>query len=526
MKSIVFTCFLFVIINVVSNAQPYQLYVYRIDSTMGTSFPLFQYTYKTEFELIDQIKKWAPALQNEGYLTASIDSIHIAESEHRIYYHQGKKYLWVNLNLDSIPPNILYSLNINKLVFENKPIKPSQISKLITSILSYLENNGYPFAKIWFSDIKELGDDKTTLRAILSIDKMKQRKIDTLMLQSNTPISNTFIQRYLDISKGSLYNEAKLKKISGRLKELSFIQESEPWNILFKPSYTQLNLFLKEKKANRIDALIGLMPNNIQTKKMMITADVQLGLNNFLGKGETINASYQNLQVKSPRISADVMFPYIAGSSLSFDGHFNFYNYQLLFRKVNSQIGLKHQLNIYEAVTLYYHTMSNRVLSIDTGQLLLTKKLPSIIDSKTMGLGVNFESNHTDYKYNPHHGWQGSINLVSAKRQILKNNAIVGLKDNSGFDYSTLYDTLQLNTFQHQLSADIAYYIPLNNSIIIKTAYKGFVVIAPQLFQNELQQIGGFRVLRGFDEQSLYTYFLPMHYLKINKQMNFEQILI
>jgi hemolysin activation/secretion protein len=40
---------------------------------------------------------------------------------------------------------------------------------------------------------------------------------------------------------------------------------------------------------------------------------------------------------------------------------------------------------------------------------------------------------------------------------------------------------------------------------VILTAYHGSVFIGNEIFQNELFRLGGFQLLRGFDEQSIYA---------------------
>jgi hemolysin activation/secretion protein len=48
-------------------------------------------------------------------------------------------------------------------------------------------------------------------------------------------------------------------------------------------------------------------------------------------------------------------------------------------------------------------------------------------------------------------------------------------------------------------------YLPLLKYAVLKSAYHAAWVSGQNLFRNELYQIGGFQLLRGFDEQSLFT---------------------
>ena len=82
---------------------------------------------------------------------------------------------------------------------------------------------------------------------------------------------------------------------------------------------------------------------------------------------------------------------------------------------------------------------------------------------------------------------------------------MLNLKDASGFNYASLYDTITQRSNQVFINGNISYYQPLAKKIILKSAYIGAYMNGGNLFRNELYQIGGFRLLRGFDEQSIYA---------------------
>jgi outer membrane translocation and assembly module TamA len=83
----------------------------------------------------------------------------------------------------------------------------------------------------------------------------------------------------------------------------------------------------------------------------------------------------------------------------------------------------------------------------------------------------------------------------------------VNLKDplNPNFDFNSLYDSIKLKTYRFKVVATAAHYFPLGKMSTFKaTANIGFLE-SPQNFQNELFRIGGYKILRGFDEESIYA---------------------
>lgn len=503
-----------------AKAQQWQLQMHRTDSNALKSANIQSYNYKSAQELITALNKVVPDLQQEGFLAASIDSIGISGTQYDIYYFKGQEYKWSRLSFDSIPQALLIDAGINPLQYSDRPLSPKTIAHISEKLLNHCDANGYPFARVWLSSLEEItaGHISATLR----IDREELRRIDTVIINGDINIAPSFLLRYLDIAQGSLYNEQKLRSISQRMSELPFLQESAPWVISFKPGDTRLSLFLKEKKANQLNAILGLMPNNLQTGKLLVTADVQVALQNKLGHGESISASYQNLQPKSPRIKADVVVPYLLKSPIGTEAHFDLFTNGLQFRKVTFQTGLRYQINTKDYIRLYYQIISNRIIEIDTVSILATKQLPANIDSRSGGLGFELLSNHTDYRLNPHKGWQGKIGATAFQRKVIVNNAIGGLRDGTGFDYNTLYDTLKKTSYQYNINADIALFVPLGRNLTLKIAYVGGYIAAPRIFQNELFQIGGFKLLRGFDEQSIFAnqYHISVTELRVKLSRN------
>ena len=86
-----------------------------------------------------------------------------------------------------------------------------------------------------------------------------------------------------------------------------------------------------------------------------------------------------------------------------------------------------------------------------------------------------------------------------------KNSQIIRLKDENdpSFDYGTLYDTLKTSAYQFRLNAIGAHYFSLSHASTIRFAVNAAWYQSPKIFWNELFQIGGYRLLRGFNEESI-----------------------
>ena len=159
-------------------------------------------------------------------------------------------------------------------------------------MLNYLENNGYPFAKI---SLDSVVIEKGAISALLNVEKGPLYKIDSIQINGTAKISVDFMERYLGIPEGSIYKKDRLLMISRRILEFPFVQEERPWSINMLGTGSILNLYLKPKKSSQIDVLVGLLPNNnqLQSGKLLVTGEATVVLRNPFGNGESLGLDWQ-----------------------------------------------------------------------------------------------------------------------------------------------------------------------------------------------------------------------------------------
>jgi hemolysin activation/secretion protein len=60
-------------------------------------------------------------------------------------------------------------------------------------------------------------------------------------------------------------------------------------------------------------------------------------------------------------------------------------------------------------------------------------------------------------------------------------------------------------SYQFRIKLTAAHYFPVGKQATVKTALQGGVFSSQNTFRNELFQIGGYKTLRGFNEESIYA---------------------
>jgi len=118
--------------------------------------------------------------------------------------------------------------------------------------------------------------------------------------------------------------------------------------------------------------------------------------------------------------------------------------------------------------------------------------------------GFNYELQKTDYKFNPRTG--NELNLITTVgiKKLKPNNDILNIKD-PNFNYASLYDSIKPKSYQLRIRLNAAHYFALKKRATVKTAIQGGYYSSPNIFRNELFQIGGYKLLRGFNEESIYA---------------------
>lgn len=499
--------FLFLIIIVFCHkveAQSYSLQMHSVDNTpeLLQKEVKKQDRFSNATDAYSFIQQIVPQLQEKGYLAASLDSLVVKDDTYHLYLFLGTQYRIATISLDSIPVALLTEAAISKKQWENRPLNAKQLSSLSERVLRWCENNGYPFARVWLAEVQM--DANGAVSGNLQLDKGQLRKIDSFVVSGEVKISKQYLQRHLGIQEGEYYNEKKLKGVSLRLRELQFLDEAAPWQVEFQPAQTRLELYLRERKANQLNALVGLLPNNVETGKLLLTVDALFAFQNILNSGESISVSYQNLQYKSPRMKADLVWPYLLNTAFGIDAHFDLFKKDTTFYRTSLQAGVRYQFTATDYVRVFYQNHSNRLITVDTAFVRRNKKLPDNMDIAAHGGGAEFGISRTDYRLNPRRGWQGRVATSALVRTVRRSNAITSLRD-ATFDYNTLYDSLEQNKYQYRIEGELLYYLPLGRSMVFRPAYYGGWISGQRLFQNELYQAGGFKLLRGFDEQSVYA---------------------
>lgn len=445
-------------------------------------------------------------LQKKGYIAASVDSVKMDLAAATVLLYLGEPWRWATLTTASVPQELLNAAGYRDKNFAKQPLNYAAVQQLQIKMLDKLENTGYPFANVY---LDSFALQREGITAVLKVDKGPEYKVDSIRVYGDVKINNRFLQRYLEIPQGSIYQKQKLLNISSRLLQLPYLFEEQKWNMTYLGTGSIVNLYLKERKSSQINGLVGFLPATDEAgrNKLLVTGDFNLNLKNGFGLGEALSIVFQQIQVQSPRLQLGYQQPFLFGSPIGVDFSFDGLKKDSSFLNINLQLGIQYAFGGNRSAKIFYQQFISNLLTVDTNTVRNSKRLPDQIDQTTSNIGLEYEWYNTDYRFNPRKGFDVKFTGSAGIRKIRANNNITSLKDpfNPAFNYQSLYDSVGTRAYTFRLKANLARYFKTGKQTTFKTAINAGIVQSPRIFRNELYQIGGFRLLRGFDEESIFA---------------------
>ena len=378
-----------------------------------------------------------------------------------------------------------------------------RVRDVMDRILIYLENNGYPFATV---KLDSTGINKGSITTKLVVDRKKLVLMDTLAITGDANVSDLFIRRYLDIKAGDPYSLEKILVTKKKISDLPYCRLKSDPIVSFVNRKAVLKFELLKQQASAFDFIIGVLPSNMNgQREFIITGEFKGDLHNELGYGERIYAKFERLKPETQELELKFNLPYLGNLPFGIDTDFGLYRGSTNFLELKSKLGLQYLFSGLDYIDASWYFNSLRLIEIDTVSLIANRRLPSQLDVNYTGGGVGVSIEDVDYRFNPGKGWRGALNSTLGIKSIVANNTIQSISEGS-LDFAEAYDTLELNSFQAELYAQIEYYKPIGTWATVKTSVKSaYKYNQERLYDNELFRIGGNRLLRGFDEQSILT---------------------
>lgn len=483
-----FVCLLLVL--PAAGQQPFKLLIR--EAPVGGAFKLPEY--KTAFTTADERKRELQRVLflyfEKAYIAAAYDSLVQDSTQLTAYLNPGQPHRWAKLSRGNVDEGILGEIGFREKMYRDRPLRFTDVVRVQEKLLNWCDNHGYPFAQVKLDSVRM--DSSFRLHAVLHMEKNLFLKVDSISLKGKVKITPAYFYNYIGIKPGDPYNEATIAKISTRIKELPFLRESKPFQVLFTEKYVKLIFYLEKKRASQFDGVIGLLPD-ANTKKLVFTGDVRLRLQNGIGRGELIDLNWRRLQEQTQDLKARLVYPFLFRTPFGIDYAIKLYRKDTSFIDVQQSFGVQYMLSSSNTIKAFVNNRSSSLIS--TSQYENLTVLPPFADISMLAYGLAFRREKLDYRFNPRRGWLLQVSGSAGNRTIKKNAKL----------NPVVYNNLQLKTVQFSSDVLLDKYWPIGKRSTIKTGVQGAWIESESIFTNELFRIGGLRTLRGFDEESIFA---------------------
>jgi len=433
-------------------------------------------------------------LIKEGYVFTSIDSG---------FSNQDSKFSWVLMpgqRFDSLILVVSFGNDRSEifLIRNNTFLK---LEQKLDELINREIQKGYLKAYYQFDTIAQ---ENKTIRIKYDLILNKHFVIDSIRIfRTSNSLNIQFIQNYI-----KRYFKDKRdfdwKSIVSQLRYFDFIELEKNPDFTILDSTAIINLYLKERKLNQVNAILGILSNAYSTGGVDLTGDVKLSLINLFKRGVTFQLNWQKNLDNSQFLYSKVNMPFILNTKLGMSGMFNIEKFDTSFLRVQYQLGLNYNIQSNQVLSFYYRKNISTIVGFNQSEIF-NGRLPSYLDFSTNEVGFGYRFFKLNKPLFPRKGWSLDVNFLAGSKSIFINSRIAELRDTKGESMAKLYKTIPLSQLTLSTMLDITKYSTIGKDFVLKTRLDSKSWISETLSTGEMYYIGGNKLPRGFDDNSFIT---------------------
>lgn len=447
--------------------------------------------------------------RQKSHLAVSLDSLQTATVTATANFHLGPEMRWVQLRpANSENGDWLEAARFRASLFSDKPLRHDVLLKLQEDILKQAENNGYPFAQIWLDSIEVQPDGGVS--AVLQIERGRFFVFKQLKINGDLKLPAAYLPNYLGLKPGEPYSRAQVLRIRDQMRALLFLETTGNPTVTFAGNgEATVNLFLQKKKASRFDFIIGLLPrSDANDGRLLLTGSLSAAFQNALNLGERFAVEFERLKPETQELDVQASIPYLLGSPFGAGGRLNIFRRDSTWVDAQGEVGVSYLFSGGDYLKLLWENKSSSLQKVDTLTVLQSRRLPPNLDYRQNAYGLELGMTRLDYRFNPRQGWAIQIRSLAGFNTVKTNSQIENLRDpdDPEFNFASLYDTLTQRATRYRLEGNAESYVPLFQRTTLKISMRGGGIFSDKpVYNNEQYRLGGNKLLRGFDEESLFA---------------------
>lgn len=443
--------------------------------------------YNDSISAMLKLKKLVANYRAKSYLLADY-SVEWREDSILVDMLLGQKYHWVKLDKGNLSENDIRKVSFSGKKFNGQKIRFEQFSSFAERLIEFSENSGYPFAQVSLDSISIM---KGALQARVKFHSGPLIVNDSIQLIGRLNVNRKFLSSYLEFEKGAKYNHSNYVLISKRLKSLRFVKVVREPLLTFHNGKANLVIFVEPRKANKLNGILGILPNTDVSKRVLITGEVNLDLLNPFGSGKRIKAEWKKIQPESQQLDMLYEHPNLIGTGINTKVQLNLLKQDSAFINIKRGLSLSHSIGA-GSISFNTYLSTSRALG---NRFFDSTTVPQYFDVNFLSQGLEYTWNNLDDIYYPKRGFMAQCLLSIGTKTITKNNRIA----------ENHYSGLQLRSAQVFFEGHLERYFKMGKQTVLQLRTQGGIIKNKNIFLNDMFRIGGLNSLRGFNENNFFA---------------------
>jgi len=442
-------------------------------------------------------------LQGQGYLFAfvAVSSLN-DQGVQSVEIHTGKRFEWLSLDKGNLEDWLILKAGMDPQKFHRTPFDYLAVQRIFDAVLRVSEDQGYPFASIQLDSIRLIGQQ---FKAGIAYYPGPRITFDTLKITGNSLTRPMFLSRVMDLVPGEPFSQTKVDRSLSLLKNIPYLQLAGAPTLSFQNEQATVYFPINDRRINSLDGIIGLLPNEVEGNKLLVTGQFDVALYNVSGRGRNYQASWQRLSQYSQNLRLTALEPMVLGSGLDVKASFYLLKEDTTFLNRDFKLDLGYRLSPSAYLSFFTRRQTGDLLA--TSQLKEVDELPDVADFRFANYGMSMEYNTVNDVFFPKRGILSFFTFGLGNKRIVQN---------TGLD-PQLYENIDLETFQYYLRGGITYHHLWRPQLGTIVNLQAGSTANPNLLLNDLFRLGGLKSIRGFNE----NYFFASQYAHLTLEPRF-----
>lgn len=464
-------CLAFIwVISSTALAQNYHLKLRYHDLPPNETVPQMD---SAVLNFVDQANSVLSYWHKRDYLTAfyKLDSLDSHQVNCTMFL--GRKLDFLTLKKVTIP-EFWPELDVSNLSID-KPLTSSEVREVKSQLLKYGVENGYPFTTI---KTTQLATTQKGFSAELNAVPGPLFKMGGISFQSDVNISIKFMEAFLGIREGALYDHEKIENIGSKILTLAYTELIETPKLFFKRDGTvDVVLNLKMKSISAANGIVGIAQSESPDDPPLITGEIDLKLRNLFGRGVSLDFDFERFKPESQSLTLASRIPYLFSAPIEIVPNFSLTKFDTTFFSVSGRVSLGYLFSSRKKIAAFHQREQIIIRGSDAGA-------NSNLNQIYYGLSAHF--NFQDRLFNPQRGL------------LLKSELALGQKNVVSDEVSAVNSNVKGDvTVQHVMK------LPWRFRAVYTLSGGG--ILDTSFVRSQSIWLGGFNSIRGFNQRSIPT---------------------